>query len=131
MPDHAPWDIAVGAPNWWRSPAGHLAFISDATGFVVDPVARAIRHEVPGVIRIEEDPWHGLLLLLGHTDLTAIGVDGIRWRSEGLARGDLKVRRIDDRGIHVTGFLTPSDVWRGIPAQFVVDPRSGVLDRVE
>ncbi|MEO8261932.1 MAG: hypothetical protein ABI566_05115 [Pseudolysinimonas sp.] len=129
--DGQPWDVAVGAPNWWRTPVPtEIAFISDGHGFVVDVVTHEVRVDVPGVIRITEDERHDLVLLIEDGVMTAVGPHGIRWRSD-LAIGDLKVRAIDARGIRCSGFLTQSDVYRGIPTLFIVEPNHGTLVRVE
>lgn len=123
--DAAPWDIAVGAPKWWRTPIPTaIAFISDWRGYVADVVEQRVLVEVPGVIRIREDERNDLLLLITDTDLTAVGPDGVRWQSEQLAYNDLKVVAIDDRGIVCTGH--DGGVF---PSEFVVDPANGTATR--
>lgn len=120
-PGARPWDIAVGAPGWWRTPIPTaIAFISDWRGYVVDVVTRHILVEIPGVTRIREDERHGLLLLATSTSLTAVGVDGIAWETDNLARDDLKVVRIDASEIVCTGVI--DDV---LPTRIVIDPLTG------
>jgi hypothetical protein len=125
-PSMPPWDIAIGAPNWWRTPISTaIAFISDRTGYVVDVVDRSVLIEVPGVVRIRGDQRHDLLLLLTESEMTAVGADGIAWRSEQIASDDLKVVAIDDRGIVCTGYDGGE-----FPSEFVVDPGTGTAIRL-
>jgi hypothetical protein len=123
-PGADPWDIAIGQPNWWRTPIPTaIAFISDWDGFVVDVAERRVIVEVPGAVRIRQDERNDLLLLATFTDLTAVGTDGIAWKSARLAIDDLKVVAIDERGIVCTGD-------RGgvpFPDEFVIDPADGRL----
>ena len=121
--DGEPWDVAIGAPNWWRAPnPSAIAFISDWRGYVVDVVTHEVLVEIPGVTRIRPDQRDGLLLLATNTSLTAVGIDGIAWQTDDIARGDIKVVRIDKRGIVCSGVV--DDV---LPAQFVIDPLTGLL----
>jgi hypothetical protein len=120
-PGAPPWDIAVGAPNWWRTPIPTaIAFISDWTGYLVDVVERRILVEEPGVIRVRQDERNALLLLLTDVSMTAVGVDGVVWTSERFVLDDLKVIAIDDRGIVCTGYDGGE-----FPSEFVVDPATG------
>lgn len=124
-PGATPWDIAVGAPNWWRTPIPTaVAIISDWIGYLVDVVERRVLVEVPGVVRIREDERHDLVLLITEGDLTAVGPRGVVWRSERIASDDLKVVAIDDRGIVCTGYDGGE-----FPTEFVVDPATGRATR--
>ncbi|MEO5922148.1 MAG: hypothetical protein ABIQ01_13495 [Pseudolysinimonas sp.] len=120
------WDIAIGAPNWWRTPIPTaVAFISDWTGYVVDVVERRVLVEVPGAARGREDERHDLLLLCTEGVLVAVGAGGVAWRSEEIAYDDLKVVAINDRGIVCTGYDGGE-----LPSEYVVDPTSGQATRV-
>jgi hypothetical protein len=120
-PASAPWDIAVGAPNWWRTPIPTaIAFISDWAGYLVDVVERRILVEEQGVVRIRQDQQHGLVLLIRPYDMTAVGPEGVAWHSDQIAGDDLKVVAIDDRGIVCTGYDGGE-----FPSEFVVDPATG------
>jgi len=94
-PDAAPWDIAIGAPNWWRAPiASAIAFVSDGTGYLVDVVSRRVLVEIPDAVRVREDERHELLLFATSVGLTAVGRHGVAWQTSG-AWPDLKVERIE------------------------------------
>jgi hypothetical protein len=125
-PGAPPWDFAIGAPNWWRTPIPTaIAFISDFAGYVVDVVERRVLVEVPGAVRVREDERHDLVLLMTEGDLTAVGHAGIEWQSHGVAYDDLKVVAIDDRGIHCTGYDGGE-----FPSRFLIDPASGTATRI-
>jgi hypothetical protein len=120
-PGAEPWDIAIGAPNWWRTPISTaVAFISDWTGYVVDVAERRVLVEVPGVVRVRQDAHHDLILLITQTSLTAVGAAGVAWTSPELASGDLKVVAIDAGAIHCTG-----SGGGYLPSAFTVDPVTG------
>lgn len=72
------------------------------------------------VVRITEDERHDLVYLVGFSELTAIGRDGIVWRSERLALDDLKVVRIEQGRVVCTGYF-----GEPIHSEVVVDPREG------
>jgi len=121
------WDIAIGRPNWWRTPISTaIAFISDWTGYLADVVERRVLVEVPGVARIREDERDDLVLLITQTGITAVGAGGLAWQTDGIAWNDLKVVAIDDRGIVCTGYDGGE-----LPSEFVVDPATGKVQRVE
>jgi hypothetical protein len=121
VPGMERWDIAVGAPGWWRTPdPSAIAFISDWRGYVVDVVTRRILLEIPGVTRIREDERHDLLLLATGSFLTAVAADGVAWQTEDLVYGDLKVVGLDAHGIICTGMV--DDV---LPSRIVLDPSTG------
>ena len=126
-PGAGAWDIAIGQPNWWRTPIPTaIAFISDWTGSVVDVVERRVLIEVPGVVRIRQDERHDLALLATEGSLVAIGKAGVVWRSDDIATDDLKVIAIDDRGIVCTGYDGGE-----LPSRFIVNPTSGKAIRLE
>jgi hypothetical protein len=57
---------------------------------------------------------YGLLLVAESNSMTAIGADGIRWRSEALLGDDLHITRSDGDRIYFRGFgLTSVDEVRG------------------
>jgi hypothetical protein len=126
-PGMLPWDIAIGQPNWWRTPIPTaIAFISDLRGYLVDVAERRILVEVPGAVRIRQDERHDLVLLITGGSITAIAAGGIAWQSEQIAVDDLKVVAIDDRGIVCTGYDGGD-----LPTPFIVDPASGKAIRLE
>lgn len=90
-PDAEPWDLAIGAPNWWRAPSPTvIALISDGTGYLVDVAERRVLFEEAGVTRIREAEQSGLLLMCTARELIALDADGVAWRTVGLAVDDLK-----------------------------------------
>ncbi len=124
-PGSQPWDIAIGAPNWWRTPIpAAIAFLSDWSGYVVDVVTRRVVVEVPGAVRVREDERNDLVLLITEGAITAVGPGGVAWRTADIARDDLKVVAIDDRGIHCTGYHGAE-----FPSSFLVDPADGTATR--
>ncbi len=126
-PGAPPWDIAIGAPNWWRTPIPTaIALISDGTGYVVDVTERRVLVEVPGAIRVRQDALHDLILLITQSEMTAVGPDGVAWQSGRLAAADLKVVAIDDRGIVSTGYDGGE-----LPSGFIVDPANGKAMPIE
>ncbi len=126
-PDAEPWDLAIGAPGWWRHPdARALAFISDWTGYVVDVVARRVLVEQAGVARMWEAEQSGLLLMCTAGDLIALDAEGVAWRSDGLVVDDLKVVATNRERILCRG-LTHDGVATGIASEFSVDPATGAL----
>jgi len=126
-PGSPPWDVAIGAPNWWRTPIRTaIAFISDWTGYVVDVAERRVLVEVPGAIRVRQDVQHDLILLITEGDITAVGSSGVVWTSEGIAYGDLKVIAIDEHRIVCIGYDGGE-----LPSEFVVDPATGKVQRLE
>ena len=126
-PGAMPWDIAIGVPNWWRTPIPTaIAFISELTGYLVDVAERRVLVEVPGAVRIRQDEKHGLVLLITGGSLTAVGAAGIAWQSEQIAADDLKVVAIDDRGIHCTGYDGGE-----LPSEFIIDPTNGKAAKLQ
>lgn len=126
-PGAPPWDIAIAAPNWWRTPNPKaIAFISDSTGFVVDVPARRVLVEVPGAVRIRQDAHHDLILLLTQSEMTAVGPDGVAWQSGRLASADLKVVSIDQDRIVCTGYDGGE-----FPVEIIVDPATGKAGPLE
>lgn len=120
-PDAEPWLIAIGAPNWWRTPVvTAVAFISDFIGYVVDVVDRRVLIERPGVIRVWEAQESNLLLLVGHTDIAAFGAGGVAWQTPPLVRDDLKVIASDPVRITCRG---RDDVDTFV--EFALDPATG------
>jgi hypothetical protein len=121
------WEFAIGVPNWWRTPIPTaIAFISEWSGYIVDVVQRRVLVEVPGAVRIRQDERHALILMITEGSLTAVGPQGIAWRSENIAAYDLKVVAIDDRGIVCTGYDGGE-----FPSEFVVDPAGGKASSLE
>ncbi len=126
-PGAEPWDIAIGAPNWWRTPISTaIAFISDWTGYVVDVAQRRVLVEVPGTVRVRQDAHHDLILLITPTDMTAVGRDGIAWQTGQLALDDLKVVAIDADRIVCTGRQGGD-----LPSAIVIDPGNGKTTHIE
>jgi hypothetical protein len=126
-PGTEPWDIAIGAPNWWRTPIPTaIAVFSDATGYVIDVITRRTLVEVPGAIRVRQDALHDLILLLTEDAITAVGPTGVAWESDRMGYEDLKVVAIDTGRIVCTSY-----VGADFPAEFIVDPASGKARRVE
>jgi hypothetical protein len=124
-PGHPSWDIAIGAPNWWRTPMPTaIAFISDRTGFMAQVVERRVIGEHYGVTRIWEAEESDLLLMVSDTGITAVGADGIAWVSPRLAWDDLKVIRSDPERIVCRGFITSADLG-GPHSEITIDPRTG------
>ena len=120
-PGAPPWDIAIGGPNWWRTPIRTaIAFLSDRTGYVVEVIDRRVLVEVAGAQRVRQDQRNGLILLLTTGGMTAVGAGGIVWATEDIALDDLKVVAIDEGGIHCTGYDGGE-----LPSEFVVDPSTG------
>ena len=94
-PGSPAWDIAVGAPNWWRSPSpAAIAVISDGAGYLLDVVERRVLFDIDDVTRVREDHLHDLLLFATGSGLVAAGANGIVWRDDGFWP-DLKVKRIE------------------------------------
>jgi hypothetical protein len=123
-PGADPWDLAIGEPEWWRTPiAGTIAFVSEWTAFVVDVAGRRALHELPAA-RIREDERHALLLISDEAELTAIGADGIAWRTGPVATDDLKVVAIDADRIVCVGY-----VGGGRPIEIVIDAGDGSVLR--
>lgn len=119
--DGEPWDIAIGTPGWARTPDPRaIAVISDLHGYVLDVVDRRVIFEGYPVIRVTEDERHDLLLLVGFTDLTAVGRGGVVWTTERLALDDLKVVAIRDDVIICTGTSLES-----LAAEIVIDAVTG------
>jgi hypothetical protein len=123
-PDAPAWDIAVGAPNWWRAPvASWVAFLSDGAGYLADVVQRRVVHEIPRAARIAEDERHDLVLFATQRGLTAIGAAGPVWEQAG-PWTDLKVERIEPDAI-VGSHLTADAARREIR----FDPATGSVLR--
>lgn len=93
---------------------------------MIDVIDRRVLVEVPGAIRVRQDAFHNLILLITQSDMTAVGPHGVAWRSGSLASADLKVVAIDDRGIVCTGYAGDE-----LPSEFVVDPARGKVKRLE
>jgi hypothetical protein len=124
-PGHPSWDIAIGAPNWWRTPIPTaIAFISDRAGFVADVVERRVITELSPVTRIWEAEESDLLLMVSFSEITAIGADGVAWVTDRLAWDDLKVVHSDTARIVCRGFITLSDIGTML-SEITLDPRTG------
>ena len=120
------WDIAIGQPNWWRTPIPTaIAFISDLTGFLVDVAERRILYEEEPVTRIWQAQESDLLLMVSFGDVTAIGPTGVVWRSKRLAYDDLKVTASDLTRIVCRGMVDVNDLFTGIPSEIAIDPLTG------
>lgn len=118
-PGSPAWDIAVGAPNWWRSPSrAAIAVLSDGAGYVLDVVERRVLLEIDDVTRVREDQLHDVLLFATGTGLVAAGADGIVWRDDGFWP-DLKVKRIERDVIICTIYAADGR------AEVRFDPRDG------
>lgn len=68
-------------------------------------------------------PNHGLLLLVGHTDIGAWGDGGMRWRTPRLAWDDVSIESVDDNAIYGSGW----DAVRNSRAGFTVQILSGLV----
>jgi hypothetical protein len=100
-----PWDLAVGLPNWWRTPrATAIAFLSDGVGWVVDVAERRVLVRVAGAIRVFEAELAGLVLFTNGVDLTAVGSEGVVWNARDVVPADLKVLRADAEQATVSGY---------------------------
>ena len=125
-PDAPPWDIAIGAPNWWRTPISTaIAFISDLTGYLVDVAERRILLKEEPVTRIWQAQESGLLLMVSFDSICAVGSDGVAWRSGRLAYDDLKVVASNREQIVCRGLVEVDDLASGIHSEISVDPRTG------
>lgn len=118
--DGDPWDVAVSAPNWWRTPdPSVIAVISEYTGYLLDVVRRRVVVAVPNVDRAREDELHGQLLMTGDVDVVAVTPEGIRWTARESVGGDLKVE-----AVHVDRIVV-SHLGEGPRAELTLDPATG------
>jgi hypothetical protein len=72
-------------------------------------------------VRIVSAVEHGILLVCSWTDLTAVGIEGIRWRSVRLVADDLHVERVRGDRIECRGYAIGS----AAPARLTLDARTG------
>lgn len=120
-PDAAAWDIAIGAPNWWRSPVStQIAFISEWRGYLADVVERRVVGSWDA-IRVSEAELHDLVLFCAPESIVAVGRDGVAWETGVLVDDDLKVDAVHRDAIRCSGWRDDRRV------EFALDPATGAL----
>ena len=103
--------------------ACHLCVLVDGEAYVVRVDAPAegavVSQGVQQVVPVAEPP---LLLLVRHTDIVALGPEGVAWRSPRLAVDGLRVAGVGKSGIRCTG-----DLLTGDPTSILVHTATGVV----
>lgn len=116
-----------GTTGLFATPSpGGLCAVVDGLAYLVDVEnpergAALMKHQVHQVVGAQAEP--PLLLVVGPTDLVAVGIDGIEWATPRLAVDDLRVEFV--KGNRITCSL---DSLGGSPT-IVLDAKTG--DQIE
>jgi hypothetical protein len=71
-------------------------------------------------VRVSSSVDHGILLISSWTDLTAVGIEGVRWSARDLVMDDLHVERVNGDRIQCRGYRGSA-----VQIRLTVDARTG------
>jgi len=103
---------------------GQLCVVAEGTAYLVDVDSPTDGAVVVGdqVQHVAADTEHRLLLLAGDTDLVAVGVAGLAWRSPRVALDGLRIAGTGAAGIQCHAWLGDHD---GATHLITIDPCTG------
>jgi hypothetical protein len=124
-----PWVLSVGFSGLCQlfgSPdPDTICVVERFARFAMINVHTREQREQVGVspVHVAAAPEFGLLLVAGHTSITAIGLDGIRWTAGGLVDEDIHITRSDGDRVYFRGLTFDGESVREVRGS--IDARTG------